>query len=348
MSEEEAMDRKVWPIPEHFQPERMDQVWKIPYQERSVEAREFARQHEIPPAVEDAQQVELVLIDVQNTFCLPDFELFVAGRSGMGAVEDNRRLCKFIYRNLGAISGITATMDTHHSLQIFHALFLVNQDGEHPDANTIITHQQVENGEWQVNPAAARTLGMEPDEANAYLEYYTGRLAEKDRFDLMVWPYHAMLGGIGHALVSGVEEAVFFHSQVRQTYPDYHLKGQQIKAEAYSAVGPEIEQDDRGGTLAEKSGFLLDLVKQSRAVFFAGQAQSHCVAWTLSDLLEQILGEDPDLADKVYLLEDCSSPVVIPDVVDYTEQAESAFQRFQDAGMNIVTSERIVPDILSE
>jgi nicotinamidase-related amidase len=44
------------------------------------------------------------------------------------------------------------------------------------------------------------------------------------------------------------------------------------------------------------------------------------------------------LAEKVYLLEDCTSPVVIPGVVDYTEQADEAFQKFADAGMHIVRS----------
>lgn len=342
------MDRSVWPIPDHYQPERMDQVWKIAYQERAAEARKFARKHQISPAVDDQERIELVLIDVQNTFCLPDFELFVAGRSGYGAVEDNRRLVKFIYRNLGSISGITATMDTHHSLQIFHALFLINDQGEHPDPNTVISHQDVRDGKWQVNPAAARALDLEPEEANEYLGYYTGRLAEKDRFELTVWPYHAMLGGIGHALVSGVEEAVFFHSQARQTYPGYHLKGQQIQTEAYSAVGPEIERDPQGRVLAEKSSFLLERVKHSRAVFIAGQAQSHCVAWTVNDLWEQIQEEDPGLANRVYLLEDCTSPVVIPDVVDYTEQANSAFDRYQQAGMQVVTSERLIFDLLED
>ena len=31
---------------------------------------------------------------------------------------------------------------------------------------------------------------------------------------------------------------------------------------------------------------------------------------------------------KVYLLEDCTSPVVVPGVVDYTEQADAAFRHF--------------------
>jgi nicotinamidase-related amidase len=73
-------------------------------------------------------------------------------------------------------------------------------------------------------------------------------------------------------------------------------------------------------------------------VIITGQAKSHCVAWTISDLLEDIRARDERLARKVYLLEDCTSPVVIPGVVDYTEQADAAFQRFADAGMNVVRS----------
>jgi len=37
-------------------------------------------------------------------------------------------------------------------------------------------------------------------------------------------------------------------------------------------------------------------------------------------------------------MEDCTSPVVIPDVVSYATQAEDAFQRFADTGMHIVRS----------
>ena len=69
------------------------------------------------------------------------------------------------------------------------------------------------------------------------------------------------------------------------------------------------------------------------AVVIAGQAKSHCVAWTIDDLLEE-----PELAEKTYLLEDCSSPVVVPGVVDYTAEANAAFARFADAGMHVVSS----------
>ncbi len=74
------------------------------------------------------------------------------------------------------------------------------------------------------------------------------------------------------------------------------------------------------------------------AIIIAGQAKSHCVAWTIDDLLTEIQAKDANLAKKVYLLEDCTSPVVIPDGMDFTAQAEAAFQRFGDAGMHLVKS----------
>jgi nicotinamidase-related amidase len=74
------------------------------------------------------------------------------------------------------------------------------------------------------------------------------------------------------------------------------------------------------------------------AVIIAGQAKSHCVAWTIDDLLNEMILSDKRLVEKAYLLEDCSSPVVIPGVVDYSGQANAAFHRFAEAGMQVVRS----------
>jgi len=59
-------------------------------------------------------------------------------------------------------------------------------------------------------------------------------------------------------------------------------------------------------------------------------------------LLTEILARDANLAKKVYLLEDCTSPVVVPGVVDFTEAANEAFQRFAAAGMNVVKSTELM------
>ena len=73
-------------------------------------------------------------------------------------------------------------------------------------------------------------------------------------------------------------------------------------------------------------------------MIIAGQAKSHCVAWTIRDLLEELAPPDARLAGKVYLMEDCTSPVVVPGVVDFTDQANEAYTSFAEAGMNIVRS----------
>ena len=73
-------------------------------------------------------------------------------------------------------------------------------------------------------------------------------------------------------------------------------------------------------------------------VIIAGQAKSHCVVWTVSDLLAEIQQTDATLAKKIYLMEDLTSPVVVPDIVDYTEAADAAFAEFSEAGMHIIKS----------
>ena len=155
------------------------------------------------PAAGDPFRLCLLAVDVQNTFCIPGFELFVAGRSGTGAVDDNRRLCEFVYRNLGTITQIVPSLDTHHAMQVFHAIWLVDEHGNHPAPYTLVSAEDVEAGRWRMNPAVAEALGIDAGYAQRHLAHYTRRLAEGGKYDLTVWPYHAMLGGIGHALVVG-------------------------------------------------------------------------------------------------------------------------------------------------
>lgn len=332
------MSRKELPIPFHFKPHKVGEVWKVPYQERAEEAEKWAKEHHIEPAAKDRFRICLLLVDVQNTFCIPGFELYVGGRSGTGAVDDNRRLCEFIYRNLGIITEIYPTMDTHQATQIFHSIFLVNDKGEHPAPFTLISEEEVKQGIWKFNPRLSYALKMNEVEAQQYLSHYTRKLKVGGRYDLTIWPYHAMIGGIGHALVSSVEEAIFFHSIARYSPPDFQIKGDNPRTENYSVLGPEVLEDQTGKQIAQKNIRFIEKLLQFDVVITAGQAKSHCVAWTIDDLLRDIYLRDKGLAAKVYLLKDCSSPVVVPGVIDYTDQADAAFKRFTEAGMHVVRS----------
>lgn len=327
-----------FPLPDFFAADRVGDIWRVPYQERAIAAREWAKQHGIPPAATDSFRTCLVAIDVQNTFCIPGFELFVGGRSGRGAVEDNQRLCEFIYRNLAYITAIVPTMDTHTATQIFHPLFWVDSAGEHPAPMTMISLADVHQGVWRVNPAIALSLGWSETALQTFALHYVERLHQDGKYPLTIWPYHSMLGGIGHALVSAVEEACFFHGIARQTQAQFELKGSNPLTENYSVLRPEVLDGPDGRAIAQKNASLIQTLLNFDAVIIAGQAKSHCVAWTIDDLLTEIQAQDPTLARKVYLLEDCTSPVVVPDVVDFTDAAEAAFERFAAAGMHRIQS----------
>jgi len=326
------------PLPQHYNPDKVGQVWKVDYQELARVASEWSSKHNIRPASEDRHRVCLVAVDVQNTFCIPGFELYVGGRSGTGAVDDSRRLCEFIYRNLRTITQIVPTMDTHQAIQIFHGIFLVNEKGEHPSPYTLMKEEDLLKGVWKFNPAVAESLQITPEYGQEHLLHYAHRLKESGKYELTIWPYHAMLGGIGHALVSAVEEAIFFHTIARLSQPDIHVKGNAPLTEHYSVLGPEVAAGPDGKLFVQKSDKFFKKLIEFDAVIIAGEAKSHCVAWTIADLLEDVLRQDKSLVGKVYLLEDCTSPVVVPGVVDYTDQANDAFRKFAGAGMHIVRS----------
>lgn len=339
--------RKFLPLPVHYRPERVGEVWRVPYAERAAEAEEWADAHNLRPVVEDKRRVALLAVDVQNTFCIPEFELFVAGRSGNGAVEDNRRLCEFVYRNLDIITQVFPTLDTHQAAQIFHPIFFVNDAGEHPAPHTLISAEDIERGVWRFNTTIATTLGLAPAYVQEHLRHYTRTLAESGHYALTVWPYHAMLGSIGHALVPSFEEAIFFHGIARHSQPDFQVKGDAVLTENYSALGPEVTTDQIGRPIGAFNQQLLDKLSTFDAVLIAGQAKSHCVAWTVQHLLEALEHTAPERIGKVYLLVDCMSPVVVPGVIDYTEIADGAFARFAEAGMHLVRAVDPIEDWLS-
>jgi nicotinamidase-related amidase len=326
------------PLPPHFDASRVGEVWRVPYEDRAREAPAWAAKHGVRPAAQDAFRLALLVVDAQNTFCVPDFELFVAGRSGRGAVDDSRRLCDFVYRNLGAITQTFPSLDTHHAMQVFHAAWLVDEHGEHPAPYTLVSADDVTAGRWRVNPAVADSVGLDPDYTARHLAHYTRRLAEGGKYDLTIWPYHAMLGGIGHALVSAVEEALFFHGMARSSQPDFQVKGDNPLTEHYSMLGPEVTEGPDGERLGGRNAELIEKLLTFDAVAVAGQAKSHCVAWTIDDLLRSDSAQGARLAQRMYLLEDCTSPVVVPGVVDYTDEAGAAFERFARAGVHVVRS----------
>lgn len=119
----------------------------------------------------------MLIIDAKNAFCLPNFELFVGGQSGQGAIDNNIRLCKFIYRKFKIITRIMPTLDTHTTIHIFHPIFW--ELGKNPPALTMISLEDIENKVCQVNPALGNNL-------DNYALHYVKKLSGQEKYLLTI------------------------------------------------------------------------------------------------------------------------------------------------------------------
>ena len=315
-------------------------------------AAAFRREEHLLPAASDPLRTHLVLIDAQRDFCFPEGTLYVGGRSGRGAMDDNDRIARFIYQNLGAISEITCTLDSHLPFQIFFAPFWVDRAGEPLRPHRTISVDEIRAGDVAPNPDIVDSVGA-PDLAwlKAQVLFYCESLARAGKYVLYLWPPHVLLGGDGHVLAGVIQEARLFHAYVRGARNGVEIKGMHALTENYSVFSPEVLLTHDGASLASRNGALLDALLREDRLIVAGQASSHCVKSSIDDLLDAIRARDKKLAQRVYVLEDAMSAVAVPDpakpgtfLADFTGAAEDALGRFHDAGMRIVRTTTPVSD----
>ena len=333
-------------LPAHYDPAAAARWDYDPDQRALFEAAIGARtSHDLSAASEDGFSVELVAIDMQKDFCYPQGSLFVAGRGGAGAVEDNDRIARLIYGNLGRISAITATMDTHYPLQIFFAAFWRDGDGQAPAPHTVIALEDVQAGRYRPAPGLAAALALPDDEWLAkQCEHYCAELERAGKYQLYIWPEHCLLGSAGHMMAGVFHEARLFHAYARDAENRVEIKGGHALSENYSVFNPEVlTRWDGQGSLVERRGDFISRLLARDAVIFIGQAASHCVMSSIDDLLREIEARDPAFAEKCYVVTDCMSAVTVPDgaggfFADFTDNAELAYRRYADAGMHLVQS----------
>jgi nicotinamidase-related amidase len=335
------------PIPAFYRDEHAAS-WTYSPDQRGLfsAAIDWRQQHNIKPVSTDRMKIALALIDLQKDFCFPEGTLFVGGRSGQGAIEDNQRIARFIYQNLASITDITTTLDTHFAYQIFFPSFWNHADGTPVQPHTVISADEVESGKYVPNLLALHAL---PGFNGNYMAlkkqvlHYCRELERTGKYKLYIWPEHCMLGSDGHALAGVIHAARLFHSFARGGQNECEVKGGNPITENYSVFGPEVLSLYNGTVVAQRNHKLVGrLVKYDRLIF-AGQAASHCVASSVRDFLREISAIDPALIKKVYLMEDCMSAVAVPDgnggfFVDYTKEAEAALEEFKAAGMHVVKS----------
>jgi nicotinamidase-related amidase len=318
------------PTPRFHDDARAGQLYLERAGEIAQEARRYAGENGVRPAREDRIRIAAFGIDVQVAFCTPGASLFVPG-----AVEDTQRALHWLYTNLGHVTELVFSLDTHRAFQIFHPAWWQDAGGQPPPPLTIITAADIRAGRWRPT--------RHPEESLAYCE----RLEASGKYVLTIWPYHALLGGLSHSLVPAMYEASLFHALVRDTPTWFEIKGEHPLTENYSVLSPEVTEV-RGQKVGEFNTRLFDHLLSFDRVYVFGQAKSHCVMSTLLDLRQHIEQTDRSKMGRIFILEDAMSPVPapplepLPPALDFPRVADAAIRELKQAGMHVVrTTERL-------
>lgn len=271
----------------------------------------------LPSAASDTTKTALLLIDAQVDFIHADGALSVSG-----AIEDTQRTIRWIFENVANITQIFASLDSHLPNQIFSPSWWVDKQGNHPSPFTIITHEAVKDGVWKARYQAEWSLE------------YTERLEENAKKQLMIWPYHTLIGTVGHNITPALYEAIVYHAAARQTQPHFITKGTLPQVEHYSIFEPEVKPDNSNDDLLNKS--LLENLAEYDRIYVAGQAKSHCVLESVSSMM-RYYELQPEIINKIHILKDAMSSVANPEI-DFDQIAETAFANFAEQGLKITST----------
>ena len=163
--------------------------------------------------------IQLLIIDPEHDFCNPNGSLFVPG-----APEDMDRLALMVKRLKNKVSDIHVTLDSHHPVDIAHAIWFVDAAGNHPQPFTQIAASDLKDRVWMTTKpgAHARTL--------AYLE----SLEAGQRYPHVIWPNHCIIGTEGTNVVPNLGEALQEWTE-RFGWVNFVTKGSNPWTEHFSA-----------------------------------------------------------------------------------------------------------------
>lgn len=243
-------------------------------------------------------------------------ELFVSG-----ADEDCIRLANMVRRLKNKIDAIHITLDSHNEVDIAHPCFWRDSKGNHPNPFTIITKDDVVKGRYTTsNPACLKRA----------TDYVT-QLEINARYPLCIWPPHCIIGSEGHSVEDNVSSAVREWCRDRFRLVNYVTKGSNPWTEHYSAIMADVPDNSDPTTLLNSE--FISAIDSSDVALITGQALSHCVNFTIRDLVKNF---GPESIKKLVLIRDtCSS------VPGFEKQGNDFINDMVALGMRVDTSTNI-------
>jgi len=269
-------------------------------------------------------KIHLLVIDPQNDF----MDIAKATLPVTGAKDDSVRLAKLINRVGPKLADIHVTMDCHRWLDIAHPVWWVDQNGNNPAYYTIITADDVTNRIW---------VPRDPQSYGRCLKYVE-ELERKKNYQLCIWPPHCLIGTEGNNVYPELNDALQKWSGNEFAMVDYVTKGSNPWTEHYGALEAEVPDPDDPST--QLNTRFLEMLADADIVAIAGEALSHCVKATVTQIADKI-GEEH--IKKFRILTDCSSPVgAVPNGPDFPAIAKQWLKEMESRGMTLTTSDEFL------
>jgi len=254
------------------------------------------------------EQMNLLIIDTQNDFCDPRGSLYVQGALEDSSIQSTHKRHFYISNN-----NIYITLDSHHNYDIAHPLYWIDGNGNHPDPFTIISSDDIKTEKWKTTLVEDRAHGEE----------YVRILDEAGKYSLCIWPPHCLIGSWGTQIQEDVYQALSEWEIVNISKTEKIFKGDNPGTEHYGAFEAEIPLDDDPSTQMRSD--IAEKLKSSDRILIAGQALDYCVANSVRQVA--------DVAEKIFLLDDCCSSVD-----PSSGLSEKFLQEMKLKGMKIIKS----------
>lgn len=253
----------------------------------------------------------VLLIDPQNDFHEG------GALAVVGATADSERLAAMIEGHKDKISQICVTLDSHHKMHIANPCFWKDQSGKHPNPFTLITPKDIEEGKWTPTRPSLLQHSLE----------YTRALEADGRYVCCIWPEHCLIGTPGHNVVPSINKALQSWAGHHFDCVNYVNKGTNCLTEMYSGLKADVVIFEDPSTALNTK--LIERLMEADRVLIGGQAKSHCVNFTLRDLVAHW---PTDLCQKLVLLCDGTSSVT-----GFEKEGDKFVEDMKKSGVKVCT-----------
>lgn len=268
--------------------------------------------------------IQLFIVDPQNDFCVAD-----DGHGNQGALcvpdgdKDMERVAAMIKRLGGKLDDIHVTLDSHQGFGIERPSWWKRVSDGSPAAPFTVLDMHPDGSDRivKVEFADDGTPTHTDEEYTTYLPSFlhqggpTGKgavgylkaLKANGRYMHCVWSVHCRVGSWGWGVVPVLDEALYeWECQMdHRARVNYVVKGNNPWTEHFSGVQAEVP-DPSDPTTQANTG-LIQTLEEADIIAIAGQALSHCVASTVTDIADKF--SDPKYIEKLVLLTDATTNV---------------------------------------